>query len=124
MKHLYTGGHQLDRILDKNFGYPRLSIYAGTDRNGQNEMERFLKVWVPVPYGTMGLHLYSENSWDDELEVQDEVNLWNRDTEKHWKALAIRLLDEQCGSLEAAIQRNNADLKKYRKKLKKLQEKD
>lgn len=121
MKYLNISPFNLHKIDFDNFHYPKLTFSKSVDRNGWNEFEDVVEVYF---LGPKVFHLYYSTSTKNWVEVNKEATLFNTDPEKYWTELLIPLLEDQCGTLEESIKAKKRRLKKTKKVLKKLQEKD
>ena len=121
MKYLKAQTYQLQRLLDKDFTFPKVTVHAGTERNGRNETEEIISVYAVLPYGEPKLGLYYQEGHANSDEIRAEVGLWNTDPKKYWIGEMARLYVEATEALEEYVAKEKERLKDHKKRLKKIQ---
>ena len=124
MKYLKAQSYQLQRLLHKDFTFPRITVHVGSERNGWNEPEDIISVYACLSYGEPKLGLLYQSGHENVDEIRAEVDLWNTDPRKFWIGEIARLYVEANEALEEYVVREKERLKALKKRLKKIQEKN
>ena len=109
----------------KEFSFPELTMFVGTERNGLNEFDEILTVYAFTGYRKPTYSfLYKVNPSKMLIDLaKAEVDKWNADPVKSWTEALIHFNEaEEVRTLET-INSSEEYLKKVRKKLKKLRKK-
>lgn len=125
MKYLkLRSAHYLDNIDLKTFSYPKMSSYKGKD---SWDHQPYISAETWENYAPNTRQVYFEEYKDLDAiypELRAEVDLWNTDPKKYWTEELIRLHELRITQLELNIAKEKDILKRTKKTLKKLQEKD